>query len=175
AIMIPSLFRARRSARPVSRRRFTPTLEGLEDRTVPSGVPLTPAHPGVFDPSTATWYLRSSNNAGAPDAGQFKYGMPGWVPVSGDWTGSGQTGIGVFDPNTATWYLRKEATGGSPDAGQFQYGMPGWLPVTGDWTGTGNTGVGVVDPATETWYLRNEAGPGAPDAGQFQYGAPGWL
>jgi hypothetical protein len=131
--------------------------------------------PGVFDPGTATWYLRSQNSAGAPDAGKFAYGAPGWVPFVGDWTGSGQTGIGVFDPATATWYLRNEAGPGGPDAGRFQFGAPGWIPIVGEWTGSGHTGIGVFDPATATFYLRNEAGPGAPDAGKFAYGAPHWV
>jgi uncharacterized protein (TIGR03118 family) len=136
--------------------------------------PAPAAHPGIFDPTTATWFLRNENSAGAPDGGQFQYGAPGWVSVVGDWTGSGHAGIGVFDPTTATWFLRNETSSGAPDAGRFQFGAPGWLPIVGDWTGTGHAGIGVVDPATGTFYLRTELSAGAPDAGRFQYGAPGW-
>ena len=176
------LWSASPSRRP-ARRPFTLALEKLEDRTVPAGpatsnllqVSLEAARPGVFDSGSATWYLRSSNSVGAPDAGQFQYGMAGWTAVTGDWTGTGSAGIGVFDPKTATWYLRNETSAGAPDAGQFKYGAPGWIPVVGDWTGTGHTGIGVVDPATNTWYLRNEVSLGAPDAGVFKYGAHGWL
>ncbi len=130
---------------------------------------------GVFDGTTATWYLRGSNSAGAPNAGQFRYGAARWVAVVGNWTGGGQTGIGVYDPSTATWYLRNEASAGAPDAGQFRFGAPGWIPLVGDWTGSGHTGIGVFDPATATFYLRNEASAGAPDAGRFAYGMSGWL
>jgi hypothetical protein len=139
-----------------------------------SGMPGA-ATPGVFDPTTATWYLRGSNSAGAPDAGQFAFGAPGWVPVVGDWDGNGTTTVGVFDPATATWYLRNENSAGAPDAGRFQFGAPGWVPVVGDWTGSGKTGIGVFDPSTGTFYLRNEASAGSPDAGRFAYGAPGWV
>jgi hypothetical protein len=128
---------------------------------------------GAFDPATGLWYL-----LGAPGGGllaPFAYGLPGWVPVVGDWTGSGHAGIGVFDPSTGTWYLRNEDSPGPPDAGVFTYGLPGWVPVTGDWNGDGRTGIGVVDPSTETWYLRSSATPGLPDAGVFQYGLPGWI
>jgi hypothetical protein len=132
--------------------------------------------PGVFDPTTATWYLRNSNTAGAPDIGPFTYGAPGWTPVVGDWNGDGTVTVGVVDPKTMTWYLRNENSSGVPDvAAPFQFGLPGWIPVAGDWDGTGSWGIGAFDPSTGTWFLRNEAGPGGPDAGTFVYGAPGWT
>jgi hypothetical protein len=135
---------------------------------------LPPQTVGAFDPGTATWYLRNSNSAGAPDAGTFSFGAPGWVGVAGDWNGDGVTTVGVVNPATAIWYLRNEDSGGAPDAGTFPFGLPGWVPVAGDWTGSGRTGVGMFDPATATWYLRNNASAGAPDF-IFQYGAPGWV
>jgi hypothetical protein len=130
---------------------------------------------GAFDSATGTWYLRSANSAGPPDAGQFRYGGPGWVGLVGDWNGTGHTGIGGFDVTTGTWYLRNDASAGAPDAGAFQFGGPGWVPVVGDWNGTGHTGIGGFDPSTGTWYLRNSASAGAPDAGVFQFGGRGWL
>jgi hypothetical protein len=134
-----------------------------------------PEYIGMFDPNTGTWYLRGSNSAGPPAAGQFRFGTASSVPVSGDWTGTSADTIGVFDQNTFTWYLRSANSAGPPDAGQFQYGASGWLPVTGDWHNSGHTGVGVFDPATATWYLRNEASAGAPDAGVFRYGVAGGI
>jgi hypothetical protein len=129
---------------------------------------------GMFDPATANWYLRNTNSPGAPDAGQFQYGAPGWSPVVGDWTGSGRQTIGVVDPTTATWYLRNGNSSGAPDF-TFQYGAPGWIPLAGDWSGAGKTTIGMYDPTTATWYLRNSNSSGAPDAATFQYGLPGWL
>jgi hypothetical protein len=134
---------------------------------------LGPSNPGIFDPTTATWYLRNSNSGGTPDF-TFAFGVPGWIPVAGDWIGQGISTIGVFDPTTATWYLRNSNSAGAADF-KIQYGVPGWLPIVGDWDGDGVTTIGVVDPSTFTWYLRNSNSPGAPDAGQFQYGAPGFI
>jgi hypothetical protein len=150
---------------------------GTATLTVTRPVPPPPpaATVGVFDPATQTWYLRGSNSAGPPAAGQFRFGTATSVPVSGDWTGTSADTIGVFDQNTFTWFLRNEDSAGPPDAGAFQYGAPGWLPVTGDWQGSGRTGVGVFDPTTATWYLRNEPNAGAPDAGVFRYGVAGGL
>jgi hypothetical protein len=143
-----------------------------------SGGGPAPTHPvstpGMFDPGTGTWYLRNENSSGAPDAGAFQFGAPGWLPVVGDWDGNGSVTVGVVDPSTATWYLRNENSSGEPDEGSFQYGVPGWIPVVGDWTGSGHSGIGMFDPSTATWYLRNSANPGPPDF-VFQYGAPGWI
>jgi hypothetical protein len=133
---------------------------------------------GVVDPATATWYLRNVNNNRTfypgVDVAPFAYGLPGWVPVVGDWSGTGHTGIGMFDPSTGTWYLRNEDSPGAPDAGVFQYGGAGWLPVVGDWTGSGRTTIGVVDPRTMTWYLRNSNSAGGADITPFSYGGIGW-
>src|SRR4051812_8880659 len=52
---------------------------------------------GVFDPATATWYLRNSNSAGPADV-VVRFGGQGMLPVAGDWDGDGKDGIGVFDP-----------------------------------------------------------------------------
>jgi hypothetical protein len=124
----------------------------------------------------AFWYLRNENSPGGPDATggvPFAFGLANWIPLVGDWTGSGYTGIGMFDPSSNTFYLENTPGSGLVDF-QFQYGAPGWIPVTGDWNHSGHTGIVMVDSSTMTWYLRNEVGPGAPDAGQFAYGFPGW-
>jgi glucose/arabinose dehydrogenase len=129
----------------------------------------------VFDPNTGTWYLRNSLSRGLPDAGQFPYGGPGWVPVAGDWNGDRRATVGVFDPGFATWYLKNSNAQGAPDFTPFAYGGPGWIPVAGDWDGNGTETVGVFDPATATWYLKNTNTAGAPDFTPFRYGGPGWV
>jgi dienelactone hydrolase len=167
---------------------FRPTVEGLEDRCLLAASALDPtsevlsggvspvsSSPGTFDPSTGTWYLRSSNSPGTFNAGTFAYGAPGWIPVVGEWDGKGTTTIGVVDPTTETWYLKTSNQGGAPDIMPFQYGAPGWIPVVGDWTGTGHWGIGVFDPATATWYLKNTADAGASDLKPFQYGGTNWT
>jgi hypothetical protein len=132
---------------------------------------------GVVDPGSGTWYVRDHNSAGPPEQGlhesTFHWGLPSWVPVTGDWKATGMTGVGTFDPTNANWYLMDLATDGAAPP-PFQYGLPGWIPVAGDWNGIGHTGIGVFDPSTGTWYLRNEANSGPPDAGVFRYGGPGW-
>jgi hypothetical protein len=130
---------------------------------------------GVYDPFTAVWYLRNSNSSGAPSIAPFQYGGIGWVPLVGNWTGSGQDTIAVVDPSTETWYIRFSNSPGAPSITPFQYGAPGWLPLAGDWTGSGQDGIAVVDTTTATWYIKNTPGSGAPSIAPFQFGEPGWI
>lgn len=46
---------------------------------------------GVYDPNTARFRLRNSNNAGPADRGDFQYGPggPNFFPLMGDWDGPG--------------------------------------------------------------------------------------
>jgi hypothetical protein len=137
---------------------------------------------GVYDPVSSTFYLRDEKNSGPPDSGTFTYGMPGWEPVAGDFTGSKKTTFGIVDPSAsrdtvnhrdAVWFLGSAA--GVNDIPAFAYGFASWTPLTGDWTGSGKFGIGAYDPTTARFYLRNETSAGAADAGVFQFGAPGWI
>jgi Bacterial Ig-like domain (group 3) len=155
---------------------YTPTGPFLASTSAALTVHAEVVGPQVsFDPSTGLWYLRNELGNGSPDGGSFAFGLPGWIPVIGDWNGDGIATIGVVDPSTGTWYLRNEDSPGAPDGGIFQYGLPGWIPVVGDWTGSGKTGIGMYDPTTAMWYLRNQPSAGAPDVTPFAYGATGWI
>jgi hypothetical protein len=126
---------------------------------------------GMYDPATATWYLRNDAGPGLPNA-IIQFGVPGWLPIVGDWDGGGRTELGVFDPTSATFYLASAAAPGGVIA--FQFGVPGWKPVAGDFDGDGITTIGVVDPFG-TWYLRNSNSSGGVDIGPFPYGLPFWT
>jgi lysophospholipase L1-like esterase len=165
-----------------------PTLQAML-LPAPTPVANSSSSVGAFDPTSGVWYL---GNQSSPQAGaQAHYGLPGWQPIAGDWSGSGSAGLGMIDPTTATFYLRNEASGGPADAGVFQYGAPGWEAVAGDWNVDGsdsigavnNTGQvalgGVVYPTTWAWwYLRNENSGGSADATggvPFTFGLASWI
>jgi hypothetical protein len=112
---------------------------------------------GVF--RNGAWYLDINGNYQWDPgvdlvfrAGSF--GLPGDIPVTGDWNGDGLTNIGVF--RNGAWYL--DATGnGNWDPGADliiragSFGLPDDIPVTGDWNGDGLTDVGVF--RNGAWYL----------------------
>jgi hypothetical protein len=74
-------------------------------------------------------------SGGAPNVGVFVYGLPGWKPTTGDWRGTGTSGIGAVDPS-GTLYLRSEASTGTPDAGVFAYGLGTWTDLGGTFAST---------------------------------------
>lgn len=135
---------------------------------------------GVYDPATALWYLDYNGN-GAWDATPtdnmffFGTGLVSADPVTGDWTGAGNTKIGIY--TDGVWYLDLNGNGawdGTPTDGMYTFGagLAGALPVTGDWAGTGISRVGVYDNGT--WYLDlngNGAWDGTPTDGMYTFGA----
>lgn len=116
------------------------------------------ADPGVFRPSTATWFVfRSTAGAMSP----FVFGAPTDIPVPADFSGDGIAEKAVFRPSTATWYI----AGRSP----IVFGAPGDVPTPADFDGDGTADMAVFRPSTATWYVfRSTAGAMSP----FVFGAP---
>lgn len=116
------------------------------------------AHPkvtiGVFRTGSAFSYLRNTNDTGFADIA-FRYGIPGDLPVFGDWDGNLSDTAGVY--RNGVFYLRN-----SNDKGVgviiVPFGQPGDLPVAGDWDGNGSDTIGVY--RNGVFYLRNNNSPG---------------
>jgi YD repeat-containing protein len=106
---------------------------------------------GVF--RNGAWYLDTNGN-GVWDAGTdtvTTFGLPGDIPVTGDWTGTGTAKIGVF--RNGVWYLDANGNGvwdGGTDTAAY-FGLAGDIPVVGDWNGTGTSKIGVFRDGV--WYL----------------------
>lgn len=93
------------------------------------------------------WYLDGNNNGqwDGTFGGDifFQFGLPGDIPVVGDWTGTGITKAGVMrcpaigQPGVCTWYLDAANTRLPSDPSNLilQYGLAGDLPVVGNWAG----------------------------------------
>jgi sugar lactone lactonase YvrE len=100
-------------------------------------------------------------------------GIPGDIPVTGDWNGSGTSKAGVFRPNyNGQWVLDWDGTG--QNLRVYYMGGPGDLPVVGDWTGTGSTRIGIFHQGF-LWIL-DSAGHGAIDSSNTVFplgGIPG--
>ena len=94
---------------------------------------------GVFVPATGRWYLDKSGNGAWDDTPTDAFytfgGLPGALPVAGDWSGSGTAKIGVFVPDTGKWYLDLSGNGAWDDTPTDTLdtfgGIPGAVPIAG--------------------------------------------
>lgn len=109
---------------------------------------------GLYDPNTATFYLRNSNTSGVSDYAVV-YGSGGnWRPIVGDWDGNGTTTIGIYNPATATFYLSNSNTSGVTDYSAV-YGSANWIPIAGNWDNYGGDTIGIYNPTAAAFYLSN--------------------
>ena len=115
---------------------------------------------GTFRQSNATFYLRNSNSAGAPNIIK-KFGVPGDYPVVGDWDGNGSDTLGVY--RNGVFYLSNSNTTGHIDL-TFAFGRAGDQPIAGDWNGDGIDTIGIYRSSAITFSLRNTNSAGAADA-----------
>jgi hypothetical protein len=120
-------------------------LEQLEDRCVPTVLSLGPAEVGVF--RNGTWILDTNNNHQF-DAGDttFVFGLPGDIPITGDWNGDGHTAVGVFrNVNGVGQFILDSNDNHVFDASDqvFFFGLGTDTPVSGDWDGSGRDKVGI--------------------------------
>ena len=102
-------------------------------------------------------------------------GVPGDMPVVGDWDGSGKQRIGVF--RAGLWYLDMNGDFRFDGSDQIvRFGLPGDQPVAGDWSGLKRHKVGVFragqwlldyngnqesDPGDKSFALRSTRRSGA--------------
>ena len=94
---------------------------------------LTEARVGLFDPGSGQWHLRTGDNG---EVTSFYYGIPGDIPLFGDWDCDGIDTVGMYRPTSGFVYLRNSNDFGVADL-DFFFGIPGDLPLVGDWNGNG--------------------------------------
>jgi hypothetical protein len=110
------------------------------------------------------WTIHSEHEAGEPGVPQAHVlGLPGAIPIVGDWNGDGRSEIGLF--YKGEWFLDLNGNG-QWDAEDLwaKLGGQGDRPVVGDWDGDGKDDIGVFGPewAGDPRHLHNE--PGLPDS-----------
>ncbi|MDH3538979.1 MAG: hypothetical protein OEP52_03200 [Acidimicrobiia bacterium] len=119
----------------------------------------------LFDPGTGQWHLRT----GGAEATTFYYGIPGDVPLFGDWDCDGVDTVGMYRPSSGFVYLRNSNDFGIADL-SFFYGIPGDIPLVGDWNGNGCDTLAVNRKGQI--FVSNTLGTVAADFSYF-FGVPG--
>ena len=144
--------------------------------------------PALYETSLGTnrggryWLLDFNGNGrwdgnGALTDRLFTFGLPGDLPVTGDWNGDGLTEIGVMRGGSA-WFLDYNGNGrwdGSLVDKAYTFGQTGDLPISGDWDNNGITEIGVLR-AGHNWlldYNGNGAWDGEPIDKAYGYGLAG--
>ncbi|MBT8215536.1 MAG: SGNH/GDSL hydrolase family protein [Acidimicrobiia bacterium] len=123
---------------------------------------------GAFDPDAGLWAL--SRPDGSINA--FFYGIPGDLPLFGDWDCDGVETVGMYRPDTGFVYLRNVNRFGVADQ-TFFYGVPGDVPVAGDWDGDGCDTLAIFRPSEDRVFVSNTLGT-RPSDFSFAYGETGW-
>jgi len=83
----------------------------------------------------------------SPDQAFAFGGIPGDIPITGDWTGDGRTKAGIYRPANGLFIL--DTNGNRQfDADDYTYDLgvgaeAGDVPVAGDWNGDGRTKIGL--------------------------------
>ena len=131
----------------------------------PAGAGTAGPELAQFDPATGQWHMRDAVGA----THTFFYGVPGDVPLLGDWDCDGDDTVGMYRPSNGFVYLRNSNTQGVADL-DFFYGVAGDIPLAGDWNGDGCDTLAIYRAGRV--YVRNELGTGVADY-DFYFGVPG--
>jgi hypothetical protein len=93
---------------------------------------------------------------------KFRFGLPGSIPVTGDFNGDGHDDLGVY--YRGEWFLDLNGNG-VWDAGDLwaKLGTEKDRPVVGDWDGDGKDDIGIFGPQWRHDFRQIDAEPGLPD------------
>lgn len=127
-----------------------PPSDGKEAEIIVNRLSFTPiSKAGIFR-SAFFWLLDVDGNQQfniPPDRAFAFGGIPGDIPITGDWNGSGSTKVGVYRSSNGLFILDYDGDGQLTAADKvFNLGVgtqSGDVPVVGDWNGDGRTKVGL--------------------------------
>jgi hypothetical protein len=122
---------------------------------------------GAVDTGKGEWHL--TDPAGGSHS--FYFGIPGDVPLVGDWNCDGIDTPGMYRRSNGFAYLRNSNTTGVADV-EFHYGNPSDIPLAGDWDGDCFDTLAIYRPSEGRVYLSNQLGTRAADQ-SYVFGNPG--
>lgn len=107
----------------------------------------------VFRPSTRSWYIRRSSDAGFTS---LQWGVETDIPLVRDFDGDGKADVAVFRPSNGAWYIRRSFNG---QLLAYQFGQNGDIPTAADFDRDGKADIAVFRPSNGAWYgIRSSSG-----------------
>lgn len=130
-------------------------------RTIPAGEPDAYIHFKDLPNSrfAGGWHITNRRDGLAENV--FSLGLPGDVPLVGDWNGDGIDTPGIF--RGGHWHLSDDHNDTAERV--FSFGLPGDIPLAGDWNGDGRDTPAVFRGGQ--WHLNNGFDGAADDTIHF--------
>lgn len=125
---------------------------------------VPPSHAAVF--RDGVWFL-DGDGKGQFGERMIIFGIPGDVPLTGDWNGDGFEDLAVW--RRGMWYLDLDGNGGLAEHAVL-FGHHDDVPFVGDWDGDGDTDIGVFRHGV--WFLDYD-GDGLVADQAILFGLPG--
>jgi hypothetical protein len=88
-----------------------------------------------------------------PTTRVYQWGVPGDVPVAGDFDADGLPDLVVFRPSTGTWFVRTSRSGFTAFV-TYQWGLAGDVPLVQDYDGDGHVDLAIYRPSSGEWFIR---------------------
>jgi hypothetical protein len=127
----------------------TGTVAGQTISVTVPGTRTATFKPGIF--RQGFFWLEDVNGdfqfASPPDRSFAFGGVPGDIPITGDWSGNGTTKVGIYRPSNGLFILDYDGDGVfTANDKVYNLGVgtqAGDVPVVGDWNGDGRSKVGL--------------------------------
>jgi hypothetical protein len=102
---------------------------------------------------------------------EFFFGVPGDVPLLGDWDGDNVSTPGMFRPSSGYAYIANRNRTGVANT-EFFFGMGGDIPLAGDWNADGRDTLSIYRPSDNRFYVSNALRTQFADF-DFEFALPG--